>query len=102
MNFCKESPKHLRTLFQYASTARILTTAKIRELFDLEIRRSDDQLFQTKLKAMKFFFDYLDDIESKYSKYIFYALYFSISIACFLRKQYNQYISRLIDICNGC
>lgn len=57
---------HSRTLFEHDSHKE-LTAVVMRELFIIKINRSIESAanFQKKLKSMKFFFDFLDEIQSK-------------------------------------
>jgi hypothetical protein len=70
LKFCKNNSVRIKRLFEFDSSKFVLTAAKIRELFNIEVKRSDDNvlLFQRKLRTMKFFIDYLNDIESNFQK----------------------------------
>jgi hypothetical protein len=56
---------HIRSLFVY-DNHKNLTATVVRELFTINVNKSIESAanFQKNLKSMKFFFDYLDEIES--------------------------------------
>lgn len=69
LNFCKDSPKHFKQIFEYDYKSVNLSSVTIRELFHIDIKKSNDSFFQKKLKAMKFFFQYLDDCNETMSTF---------------------------------